>query len=75
MRSGRLLTLLGALFVVVGAIELVWTQLNLPNDVETNGLNRWQYANGPLTIMAIGSAVIVAALILVAVAQREPTPN
>ena len=75
MRSGRLLSFVGALFALVGAIELVWTQVNLPNDVETNALNRWQYATPPLTLIAIGSAVIAAAFILIALTQRPSRSN
>jgi hypothetical protein len=63
------------LFALVGAIELVWTQVNLPNDVETNGLNRWQYATPPLILMAVGSAVIAVALVLVALAQPPSRSN
>lgn len=75
--AARGLTWVGILIVVVGAVDLVWTQVAY----DTHGFDenlvalRWQLATGPLTVMAIGALVSVAAMILAAVHPQRPGSN
>ena len=76
MRSARVLTWAGILVVVIGIVDLIWTQLTIggrggglgfPDTAEY----RWQVATGPLFLIGIGLLVTTASLILQAMHRQR----
>lgn len=68
--EARWLVLLGLVVIVLGVVDLIWTQVNaLPGG---NGIHlpigyRWEIATGPIEVVALGVLIIVGAQIMVAV--------
>ena len=74
MLTARLFSWIGLLIIVVGIIDLIWTQIATP-DVATGGevYFRWTVATSALTLIALGVLICIAARVLDQIARRSPS--
>ncbi|MDP9335460.1 MAG: hypothetical protein M3Q30_19435 [Actinomycetota bacterium] len=60
----------GLFIIVVGIVDLIWTQVSHPNLIADEASYRWQVATMPIEVIALGILICVAAQILAAFGQR-----
>ena len=72
--AARWFTWSGVLIIVVGAIDLIWTQVSIPTLGGNDAFSRWQVATGGIFVIGLGVLIIVAAQILDAISRR-PSAN
>ncbi len=63
----------GVLIMVVGIIDLIWSEASLPAVFAAGdeAHYRWQSATGPIFVIGLGVLIVVAAQILDVVSRRS----
>ncbi len=69
--AARWFTWSGFLIIVVGFVDLIWTQVSLPTIGDDDAFSRWQVATGAIFLIALGVLIIVAAQILDTLSRRQ----
>ena len=64
MKWSGLLTWAGIAIAIAGVVALIWTQVEGPFGSFGGGSERWQLAEGPLFVIAVGLLVAIAAQIM-----------
>ncbi len=70
MMAARWFTWSGVLIIVIGIVDLIWTQVSLPTIGGEDAFSRWQVATGALFLVGLGVLIVVAAQILDVVSRR-----
>jgi hypothetical protein len=69
-------SVVGALIVVAGLIDLIWSQVDFPIPEEfASGAQRWSVATNSIFVMGIGVLICVAAEILKEMTRRSAQPR
>ena len=62
---------IGLLIVLVGIIDLIWTQIATPTlAADSEAYVRWEIAGSALTLIALGVLICIAARVLDQIARR-----
>ena len=72
--TARVFSWIGLLIVLVGIIDLIWTQIATPTIApDSEAYVRWEIASGALTLIALGVLICIAARVLDQIARRAPS--
>ena len=69
--TARVFSWIGVLIVLVGIIDLIWTQIATPTlAADSEAYVRWEIAGSALTLIALGVLICIAARVLDQIARR-----